>query len=323
MKSIVLLATAITLITSSCVVASTPDLPSCDVWMLACHYTNTNRESDYNINRVVVHKTEGATAAGASSWFKNCNSGGSAHFNFDKANGYCYQCVYEADVAWHAGYSSTNYNSVGIEHSGWVSSNDTTTACYNESAIETKSCVTYYAVPANRSYIIGHNQVPGCSYVGGGGTSCHTDPGKYWNWTYYMSKVTGTTTPPPLPTYTNDSPACSANWATGTSATDKYGANYRYKSTAAVSDAASFAITVGTAGTYKIYAWWPAGTNRSATTPYILPDNATVNVNQQVNGGKFNLLGTKSLSTGTKTTKVSCWTTTGYVVMADAVRYAP
>ena len=168
--------------------ASTPDLSTCDVYILACHYTNSSRETSYNINRVVIHKTEGATASGAANWFANCASGGSAHFTFDKANGYCYQSVLEEDIAWQAGYSSTNSCSVGIEHSGWVSSNDTSTACYNESAIETKSCVTYYAVPCNRTYIIGHNQVPGCANPGGGGTSCHTDPGAYWNWNYYMSK---------------------------------------------------------------------------------------------------------------------------------------
>jgi N-acetyl-anhydromuramyl-L-alanine amidase AmpD len=168
--------------------ASTPDLPSCDVWELACHYTSSNRESSYDINRVVIHKTEGGSAAGAASWFTNCASGGSAHFVFDKSNGYCYQCVREADIAWHAGYSSTNNNSIGIEHSGWTANNDTSSACYQESAIETRSCVIYYGVPANRSYIIGHSEVPGCSGYGGG-VNCHTDPGPYWDWNYYMSLV--------------------------------------------------------------------------------------------------------------------------------------
>jgi len=128
---------------------------------------------------------------------------------------------------------------------------------------------------------------------------------------------------PSLPTYTNDSPVCSANWSTGTSATDKYGTNYRFRSTAALSDAAEFSINVGTAGTYRIQAWWCAGTNRSATAPFIAPDNATVNVNQQINGGKFNVLKSLYLGTGAKVTKLSCWTTTGYVVVADAVRYGP
>lgn len=299
--------------------ARTPDLPSCDIWQAACHYTNSDREASYNINRVVIHKTQGGTAAGASSWFANCASGGSAHFTFDKSNGHCYQNVLEADIAWHAGYSSTNSNSVGIEHSGWVANNDTSTACYNESAIETKSCVTYYAVPANRSYIIGHSEVPGCSYSGGG-TNCHSDPGTYWNWGYYMAQV-GSSGGGGGSTYTDDTPACSANWSTGTSAGDKYGADYRFRTTAALSDSAEWSAAVATA-TYKVQAWWTAGTNRASSAPYIVPSGATVHVNQQGGGGAWNTLGTYSLS-GTPVTKLSCWTTTGYVVVADAVRYTP
>jgi uncharacterized protein YgiM (DUF1202 family) len=40
----------------------------------------------------------------------------------------------------------------------------------------------------DRSRIIGHNEVPGAT---------HTDPGPYFNWSYYMSLVRGGTTPPP------------------------------------------------------------------------------------------------------------------------------
>jgi N-acetylmuramoyl-L-alanine amidase len=114
--------------------------------------------------------------------------------------------------------------------------------------------------------------------------------------------------------------SCSANWSTGSSSTDKYGADYRYRSTAAVSDAANFAASVAAGGSYTIYAWWPAGTNRSTTAPYILPNGTTVNVNQQANGGKWNSLGTASLSAGSNTTKLSCWTGTGFIVVADAVK---
>jgi N-acetyl-anhydromuramyl-L-alanine amidase AmpD len=307
--------------------ARTPDLPSCDVWQQACHYTNSDREGTYNINRVVIHKTQGGTAAGAASWFANCSSGGSAHFSFDKSNGYCYQSVLEADVAWHAGYSSTNNASVGIEHSGWVNNNDTSTACYNESALETKSCVTYYAVPANRSYVIGHSEVPGCSSTAGG-TNCHTDPGPHWNWAYYMGQVGSTTTPPPptLPTITIDNASAGfsvvGTWSSGSSAADKYGADYRFHSTVAASEPASWSAGIGTAGTYKVQAWWAAGANRSAAAPYILPNGATVAKNQQTAGGAWNTLGTIGLS-GTAVTKLSTWASTGYIVVADAVRYTP
>ena len=291
--------------------ASTPDLPSCDSWQPAasCNYANASRPSSSSINYVIIHKVQGS-AAGAASWFQNCAAGVSAHFAFNNSSGYCYQCVQEADIAWHC--INRNTNGVGIEHGGYVSSNDTATVCYDESALETKSCIIYYSVAYDRSHIQGHSEVPGNS---------HTDPGQYWNWSYYMSKCNpsgGTIT---AKTYVDDSPAVSAGWATGTSAADKYGADYKYKSTAAVSDAATWTSTLANGGNYDISAWWSQGTNRSATAPYILPGGATVSKNQQANGGVWNLLGTKSLVAGAQTTKLSCWTTTGFIVVADAVKY--
>jgi len=122
-------------------------------------------------------------------------------------------------------------------------------------------------------------------------------------------------------TYTNDAPVVSTGWSTGTSAADKFGADYKFKSTAPLSDAAQWTINVAAGGSYGIYGWWPVGTNRSTTAPFILPNNVTSAQNQQINGGKFNLLGNVSLAAGNNTTKLSCWTTTGFVVVADAVRY--
>lgn len=294
--------------------AATPDLSSCDEWRLACsgNYTNSSRPSAYPINYVVIHKVQG-TASSAASWFQNCSANVSAHFIFNNSSGYCYQSVYEADIAYHAGNWTYNTQSVGIEHGGYVSSNDTATVCYDESAKETKSCIIYYSVTWSRTRILGHSQVPGAT---------HTDPGQYWNWTYYMSKCNPSTTPPPTGSnYIDDSPTASAGWASSTSAADKYGASYLFKATDAISDPASWTINVPTAGSYDISAWWSAGTNRSTAAPYILPDGATVNKNQQANGGAWNLLGTKSLSTGNKTTQLSCWAPSGFVVVADAVKY--
>ena len=301
-------------------VASTPDLPSCDSWSPAasCNYTNASRPSSNAINYVVIHKVQG-TASGSVAWYQNCASGVSAHFTFNNSSGYCYQSVYEADIAWHAGWWSTNQNSVGIEHGGYIANNDTATACYDASALETKSTIVYYSVTWSRSRIIGHYQVPGCSNGSGGGTSCHTDPGQYWNWTYYMSKCNPA--PSSAVTYINDSPATSANWATGTSSTDKYGADYKWHSTQAISDTASWTINVANAGNYDISAWWPAGTNRSQTAGYHLPNDAVVTKNQQTSGGAWNLLGTIGLGSGNQTTLLSCWTTSGFIVVADAIKY--
>lgn len=159
-------------------VLASPDNPTCGSWQPAasCNYSVYSRPSSYPISYLVVHKAEG-TGASAASWFQNCSAGASAHYSYDRTTGYCYQSVREKDVAWHAGNWSTNCRSVGIEHGGYTASNDTAAACYDASGKETRSCIQYYSVTWDRSHIIGHKEVPGAT---------HTDPGIYWNWTYYM-----------------------------------------------------------------------------------------------------------------------------------------
>ncbi len=113
------------------------------------------------------------------------------------------------------------------------------------------------------------------------------------------------------------------SWATGSSSTDKYGADYRYHSTAAVSEPATFTGNIS-AGSHGVYAWWPQGANRSATAPYVVYHSAgstTVPKNQQTGGGAWQLLGTWSFNAGNNDVKLSCWTGTGFIVVADAVKW--
>jgi hypothetical protein len=117
--------------------------------------------------------------------------------------------------------------------------------------------------------------------------------------------------------------SASSTWATGTSATDKHGTDYRWRSTEAVSDPATWTTSLNTSASWTVRAWWAAGSNRSASAPYIVSHGGgttTVNKNQQVNGGSWQTLGTWSMG-GTQNVKLSCWTTTGYVVVADAIRW--
>jgi len=114
------------------------------------------------------------------------------------------------------------------------------------------------------------------------------------------------------------------SWVTGTSATDKYGTNYRYRSTAAVSEPAQWKPAL-TSRNYAVYAWWPAGANRSTTAPYIVRHNGTsttVPKNQQTAGGQWNLLGTWGFVNG-DWVQLSCWTGAGFQVMADAIKFVP
>lgn len=116
----------------------------------------------------------------------------------------------------------------------------------------------------------------------------------------------------------------STNWAVGTNP-GYYGTNYRVRPTASVSDAATWSATLPASGSYKVYARWVTASNRATAAPYIVyhtGGSTTVTVNQQNNNATWVLLGTFNMNAGTATrVAVSCWTTAGYYVVADAVRF--
>jgi hypothetical protein len=148
------------------------------------NYTAANRESDYPINYVVIHVTQGSYA-GTISWFQNPAAQVSAHYTFRSSDGAVTQSVREKDIAWHAGNWTYNTQSIGIEHEGYVDNASWfTDAMYRASAALTRNLCNKYGIPKDRSHIIGHVEVPGAT---------HTDPGPYWNWTYYMQLVNGVT----------------------------------------------------------------------------------------------------------------------------------
>jgi hypothetical protein len=159
------------------------------VWRPAasCNYTNSNREASYDIRKIVIHVAEGSYS-GTIGWFQNCAAGTSAHYVVGRRGGVA-QSVRGKDIAWHAGWWATNKHSIGIEHAGYTNNpNSFTRRMYRASARLSAWCCKKYRIPIDRSHIIGHNQVPGCS-GSGGGAGCHTDPGRYWNWTKYMRLV--------------------------------------------------------------------------------------------------------------------------------------
>jgi hypothetical protein len=152
--------------------------------------------SDYSsrgIDTVVIHTVQGSYS-GAISWFQNCSASVSAHYVVRSSDGQITQQVDETDVAWHAGHWDTNESSIGIEHEGYVEDPGTwyTDNMYRSSAALVSDICDRYGIPKDRSHIIGHYEVPGCSTSGGGGSGCHTDPGSGWDWDYFMGLVTGT-----------------------------------------------------------------------------------------------------------------------------------
>jgi hypothetical protein len=101
-----------------------------------------------------------------------------------------------------------------------------------------------------------------------------------------------------------------------------YATNSVFSSTVGNTFTFPAALVPGT--TYEVYAWWTAAPNRYTAVPYQIRDGATllatVPVNQRLNGGQWNLLGTYVFNNaGGSITVVQA----GGITIADAVRLVP
>lgn len=119
--------------------------------------------------------------------------------------------------------------------------------------------------------------------------------------------------------------SASTSWFSSTSTPGFYGTNYVARLAETVSDQASWSATIPTTGSYKVFARWTTDPNRATASPYTVihaGGSTTVTVNQQQNNGTWVLLGTYTLNSGTSTrVQLSCWTTSGQYVIADAVKF--
>ena len=165
---------------------------------------NFSSRLGYKVRFIVIHDIEG-TMAGAISVFKKSANQASAHYITRARDGKVVQMVLESKNAWHSGHGWFNRNSVGIEHEGFAFKkrgggyyNDRQ---YRASARLACAIAHRYNIRVDRKHIFGHMNVPSslssrtlCSDKRGiaghcGGVSHHADPGRYWNWTKYMTLV--------------------------------------------------------------------------------------------------------------------------------------
>jgi hypothetical protein len=116
----------------------------------------------------------------------------------------------------------------------------------------------------------------------------------------------------------------SSNWLASTSQSGYLGSNYQYRLTASTSDTATWTATIPTTASYEVFARWTTGSNRATAAPYIVyhtGGSTVVNKNQQSQNGTWVSLGTYTLAAGTAArVGLSCWTSSGTVVIADGVR---
>ena len=119
------------------------------------------------------------------------------------------------------------------------------------------------------------------------------------------------------------------NWTRSTSTTGYYGDNYQTQAGTAAVAWARWTPRFSTSGYYYVYLRWTSGTNRASAAKVVVntpSGQRTQYVNQRLNGGAWNLLGTYYFKAGyaTGSGSVTLWATgaNGYVV-ADAVRFVP
>jgi N-acetylmuramoyl-L-alanine amidase/Fibronectin type III domain len=170
------------------VVAATPDYGGA-TWIPTspANYSVADRPHDYPVQLIVIHDTEGSYSS-AISEFQDPSRQASAHYVVSKT-GQIAQMVQEKDIAWHAGNWDYNTRAIGIEHEGYAWTPGTYTIPeYQASAHIAASICSRWGVPMDRTHVIGHSEVPDPNNPNlFGGSDHHTDPGPYWNWSYYMS----------------------------------------------------------------------------------------------------------------------------------------
>lgn len=299
----------------------------------ASNFTNGRSMS---IELLVIHTCAGAWS-GCWGWLTtpyptNPNKT-SAHYVVKEDGKLVYQLVEENDTAHHVGKPwkglSTNARSVGIEHAGfsYQGTNKWTEGQVAASAALSCDIVKRNRIIQDRDHIIGHYQPDPVNRS--------DDPGTNFPWADYMTRIAGCVggAPTGIIVDTNqanngasarfDTP--SASWISSTNVAGYWGTGYYVAPSQAVADAATFNFELKTAGSKEVFAWWTAASDRTTAAPFVIFDAdgtklATVNQNQQINGGKWVSLGTYNFKAGWSQVAVSRWTSATGQVVADAIR---
>ncbi len=155
-------------------------------WITSPNFDAMSRKPG-DVTIIVIHTTEG-TYQSAIDWFADPASQVSAHYIVSKT-GEITQMVHEKDKAWHV--LASNSYTIGIEHEGMIEdSNWVTEPMLDASAQLCCYLLKKWQIPATRDHIKGHVELP---------NQTHKDPGAYWPWDTYMTKVAACMGAPTVP----------------------------------------------------------------------------------------------------------------------------
>lgn len=323
---------------------ATTDYPSA-IWRSS---PNFNSRNGTPVSLIVIHSCEG-NYAGCWGWLRNTAAGASAHYVVKENGSEITQLVREASRAWHvaaayecsrAGNSqcnrngvSTNNFSVGIEHAGFASQASWQNGLIEASAKLSCDIARDHGVPRDRNHIVSHGQLQPWN---------RTDPGPNWPWAHYIDRVReicgdngggggggGAAIVVDSNNANNNAAVAKIEltgaWTSTSGTPGYYGSGYYFANTSATSAPATFWFHLDSAQTRSIDAWWTAGANRASAAPFIAYNAAgtelgRVSANQRSGGSQWVTLGTWNFSAGWNKVVLSRWTTSGDVVIADAVR---
>jgi hypothetical protein len=310
---------------------------------------NYNSRNGYKVSMVVIHSCEG-NYAGCWGWLRNSAAQASAHYVVNESGSEVTQLVREANRAWHVAASyncnyaggaqcnlqgvSVNNFAVGIEHAGFASQSSWSNGIIETSARLTCDITKRQNVIRDRNHIVSHGQLQPYN---------RTDPGPNWPWSHYIDRVRaicgdgggggggggGSAIIVDSNNANNNQSVAkielTGTWTASSSTPGYYGSGYWFAYTSATSAPATFWFYLPAAGTKTIDAWWTAGTNRASAAPFIAYNASGAEVgrrsmNQRTGGSKWNTIGTYSFSKGWNKVVLSRWTTSGDVVIADAIR---
>jgi N-acetyl-anhydromuramyl-L-alanine amidase AmpD/predicted small lipoprotein YifL len=310
------------------------------IWRPSPNYNS--RPAGTDVSMIIIHTCEGSYSS-CWSWLTNSASGVSAHYVVNESGSEISQLVLEANRGWHIGASydcnlnggvmcgangqSVNNFSVGIEHGGYASQSSFPATQIDASAKLSCDITKGQGIVRDSYHIVAHGRLQ---------PATRTDPGPNWPWSTYISKIQsycGTTSTGLIIDSNNNNNDTSkgyievtgTSWVSSANVGGYYGSGYYASPTAAVSEPATFWFYLPAAATKTVDAWWTSATDRSTTAPFVVWNAAgtklaTVSVNQQINGGRWNTLGTYNFSAGWNKVQVSRWTTAGYYVIADAIQ---
>ena len=126
---------------------------------------------------------------------------------------------------------------------------------------------------------------------------------------------------------TNSEASYVGSWTTGTSATDKYKADYLFASAATtVTATATFRPNFPNAGLYDVFVWHSIGSNRATNAPWTISffgGSTNLLVNQQANGGGWwRIAAARPFAAGTNGFVRLSNNASNSVVIADGVRFS-